>query len=122
MANYVKIDREVFCQALESKGFKPDPSAVGELVYQFQHKFDPTMYVKVFTSLPLHAGNGRPVGQDAIRVLLIFSNTRTGKSGKLFSTPRVYRTGTQEGVIERTLERARDAYAAANKRIKDRGF
>lgn len=118
MAAYVKINRVRFCQALEEKGFKPDPDVVGELVYSFQHKLDPTMYVKIYTSLPLAGGNGRSAGADAIRVILIFKNERTGKSGKLYTTPRVYRSGTEEGVIERTLERAREAYQAGTVRFK----
>lgn len=118
MPTYVRINRERFCQALEEKGFTQDPEAVGELVYSFQHKLDPTMYVKVYTSLPLAGGNGRSAGADAIRVILIFKNDRTNRSGKLHTTKRVFRAGTEEGVIERTLERAREAYQAGTDRFK----
>lgn len=114
MKRYIEVDRQRFCAALEAKGFKVDEEAYGELVYEFQHRKDPTMFVKIFTSLPRNAGNARPAGADAIRVSLVFKNQK--KSGGLFRTPRVYRTGTEEGVIERTLERAREAYAEANRR------
>lgn len=111
---YVQVDRTRFCEALESKGFTPDPDARGELVYIRQHHVDPTMFVKIFTSMPLNGGDARSAGQDAIRVLLTFNNPKTGASGCLFKATRVYRTGSEEAVIERTLERARDAYREAN--------
>ena len=117
MKRYVEVDRQRFCAALEAKGFTVDEDAYGELVYEFQHKKDPTMFVKIFTSLPRHAGNARAAGTDAIRVSLVFKNAK--RSGGLFRAQRVYRTGTEEAVIERTLERARDAYAEANRRWKE---
>jgi hypothetical protein len=117
-SRFVTIDRDDFCSALEAKGFKQDPTAQGELVYVFQHKLDPTMYVKIYTSLPRQRGDTRGCGKDAIRVLLIFKNDRTQKSGCLFKATRVFRTGTQQGVIERTLERAREAYQVGIDRIK----
>lgn len=114
MKRYIEVDRQRFCSALEAKGFKVDEESYGELVYEFQHLKDPTMFVKIFTSLPRNSGNARAAGADAIRVVLIFKNQK--KSGGLYKAPRVYRTGTEEGVIERTLERAREAYSEANKR------
>lgn len=115
---FVTVDREFFCKSLEDKGFALDPTATGELVYVRQHHLDSTMYVKIYTSLPINGGNSRSCGSDAIRVVLIFSNPRTQRSGGLFKAPRVYRTGSQEAVVERTLQRARQAYAFANARIK----
>ena len=116
---YVEVDRETFISALEAAGFTPDPeTTVGELVYVRQHKVDTTMFIKIFTSLPRNGGDVRAKGQDAIRVLLMFKNPRSGKSGCLQKMGAVYRTGTEHGVIERTIQRARDAYAIANERIK----
>lgn len=117
MSTYIEVDRTAFCAALEEKGFVVDSEAYGELVYMRQHHRDPTMYVKIYTSMPLAAGDTRGRGEDAIRVLLVFMNPRTKKSGCLYKASRVYRTGTQAGVIERTLERAREAYGEANKRL-----
>jgi hypothetical protein len=115
---YVEVDRNTFCNALAGIGFTPDPEARGELVYVRQHHLDPTMFVKIYTSMPLRQGDARGCGQDAIRVMLIFKNDRTGRSGCLFKTSRVYRTGSEAAVIERTIERAREAYGAGNKRVK----
>lgn len=115
---YVDVDRELFCKSLEAKGFTPDPEAFGELVYMRQHHMDLTMYVKIYTSMSIRGGDTRKCGKDAIRVMLIFSNPVTGRSGCLYKTPRVYRTGSQEVVIERTIERAREAYGAGVKRVR----
>jgi hypothetical protein len=115
---FITIDRDDFCNALEEKGFSKDPTAQGELVYVYQHKLDPTMFVKIYTSLPPQRGDTRGCGKDAIRVLLIFKNDRTQRSGCLYKAQRVFRTGTQQGVIERTLERARDAYQVGIDRVK----
>lgn len=115
---YVEVDRNVFCNALHEKGFTPDSEAVGELVYIRQHHLDPTMFVKIYTSMPLRSGDARACGADAIRIMLTFKNGRTGRSGCLYKTPRVYRTGSEAAVIERTLERAREAYGVGNKRVK----
>lgn len=116
--SYVQVDREVFLGALAKAGFLPDPEQRGEVAVIRQHHLDPTMYVKIFTSLPLDAGDVRAKGTDAIRVVLIFKNPRTGRSGGLWKATRVHRTGTTAGVIERTLERAREAYAEGNRRVK----
>ena len=115
---YVEVDRSAFCKALEQAGFSPDPEARGELVYVRQHHKDSTMFVKIYTSMPLSSGDARPKGADAIRVLLVFENKQTNRSGCLHKCSRVYRTGSQEAVIERTLERAREAYREANRRVK----
>ena len=117
---FVEVDRQKFCAALEAKGFSVDPEAKGELVYVRQHHLDPTMWVKIYTSMSVSGGDVRGCGEDAIRVLLIFKNERTGKSGCLHKTSRVYRTGSEAAVIERTIERAREAYAAGNDRVRNR--
>lgn len=119
-ARYVEVDRQAFTSKLEAAGFTPDLTAKGELVYVRQHHLDPTMYVKVYTSMPLNAGDARGCGEDAIRVLLIFSNPRTNRSGCLHKTPRVYRTGSQDAVIERTIQRAREAYGEGVRRVRER--
>lgn len=121
MAQYVEVRREVLLQRLEAAGFSQFEEAVGgELVYERQHHKDPTMFVRVFTSLSKFSGDVRGCGEDAIRVVLIFRNQKTGASGCLFKAKRINRVGTEEAVIERTIERARDAYKAANDRCKNR--
>lgn len=118
--SYVQVPREQFVAALAAAGFAPDPDQQGELAMIRQHDKDPTMYVKIFTSLPLNGGDVRGCGADAIRVVLIFKNPRTGRSGGLWKSPRVLRTGTSEAVIERTIQRAREAWSEGNRRVKER--
>jgi hypothetical protein len=117
---FVQVRREVFLARLAAAGFHPDPEARGEVQVVRQHHMDPTMHVRIYTSLPLEGGNTRAVGADAIRVLLMFKNPQSGRSGCLFKATRVNRTGTEDGVIERTIQRAREAYGEGVKRVKDR--
>lgn len=117
--SYVQVSREKFIAKLVECGFYPDESQEGhELVVIRQHHLDPTMYVKIFTTLPKEGGNVRSKGSDAIRVFLIFKNK--DRSGCLAKLPKVLRTGTEEAVIERTIERAREAYGIGNSRVKGR--
>lgn len=118
MSTFIQLDRVQFLTAMTAAGFTPDAEQSGnELVLSRQHHVDPTMWVKIYTSLPQGGGNGRSCGSDAIRVLLIFRNEKTGRSGCLFKATRVHRTGTQQGVIDRTIQRAREAYGEGNKRL-----
>lgn len=128
---YVEVRREVLTAALEKAGFKvwePHPGEFGcsELVYVRQHDSDPTMFVKVYTSLPARAGDARACGQDAIRACLVFERRdeaiKRWISGGLYKAPKVLRTGSEEKVIERTLERARECYREANKRAWERSM
>jgi hypothetical protein len=116
---YVEVSRKALLDALFACGFREHlGQGGGELVYSRQHGLDPTMWVKVFTSLPRAAGDARACGEDAIRVLLVFENPVSKASGCLYKASRVYRTGSEQAVIERTLERARECYKAANERHK----
>lgn len=112
MSRFIVLDREAFVGAFIKAGFMPDTTQSGsELVLTRQHHLDKTMWVKVYSTLPLGAGNGREKGADAIRCVLVFKNENTGKSGGLYKAPRVLRTSSTEAVIERTLARARECYA-----------
>ena len=116
---YVEVSRQALVGTLEAAGFEA-VSAGGELVYRRRHHLDTTMFVKVYTSLPARAGDARGCGEDAIRVLLVFENPRTGASGCLHKASRVYRTGSESAVVERMMGRARECYAEANRRYKER--
>jgi hypothetical protein len=121
MKRYVEVSRKALLDALFAAGFREHlGQGGGELVYSIAHKADPTMFVKVFTSLPRSAGDARGCGEDAIRVLLVFENPVSKASGCLYRASRVYRTGSETAVIERTLERARECYGEANKRHRER--
>lgn len=115
---FVTVPRQLFEAALQKAGFAVDTvdRSGNELVYIRQHDKDPTMFVKIYTSLPASGGDTRANGADAIRVLLIFRNPRSGRSGCLFKAPRVLRTGSPEAVVARTIGRAREAWAEGNRR------
>ncbi len=118
-SRYVEVSRKAMMDALDGAGFSPD-SFGGELVYTRRHQVDPTMVVKIYTSMPAYDhGGARACGEDAIRVVLIFENAVTGRSGGLYKASRVYRTGSEQAVIERTLDRARECYAEANRRVRE---
>ena len=92
-----------------------------EEVWVFQHRKDPGLEVQVFTSIT-SGGEVRSKGADAIRVCLIVKNkakladpkSPDAKQYDLGSECRVYRTGDIDNIVERTVERARDAYKKAN--------
>jgi hypothetical protein len=117
--SYVQVPRDLFIAKLTECGFHSDETQEGnELVVTRQHHNDGTMFVKIFTTLPKAGGDVRAKGADAIRIVLIFKNG--DRSGCLMKLPKVLRTGSAEAVIERTIERAREAYAEANRRHNER--
>lgn len=119
MPYYTSIPRDFLCDALEERGFTRSADPHGEeLVYERRHHIDPTMYIKVFTSISLDGIETRRRGSDAIRIAVIFKNPRTGVVGGLYKTRRVNRVGFADQIVERTLQRAREAYAFANQRAK----
>lgn len=110
-STFVTVPAEKFAEKFTAAGFKPSASRT-EVVYERPHN-DPRYTIKVYTSLSLNAAETRGVGADAIRVCLVF----TGKNGKTVGVgkaTRVNRTGSVEGVLERTIERAREMWALAN--------
>lgn len=128
---FVEVSREALFSALEKAGFKQWAARSGEfgcseVVYQRQHDSDPTMFVKVYTSIAHRAEEARGCGQDAIRVCLVFERfdekINRHVSGGLYKAPKVLRTGSEAKVIERTLERARECYREANRRAWERSM
>lgn len=120
-SRYVEVSREKMEAMLKGAGFEVHAQAKGhEVVYRRRHHADPTMWVKVYTSLSKDASAARGCGEDAIRVVLVFENPRTGASGCLYKCPRVYRTGSEQKVLDRLLERMREAYGAGGKRVAAR--
>lgn len=118
---YVEVSREKLEAMLQGAGFERHVQARGhEVVYRRQHHADPTMWVKVYTSLSVDASVARGCGEDAIRVVLVFENPRTNASGCLYKCSRVYRTGSEQKVLDRLLERMREAYGAGGKRVAER--
>jgi len=100
---------------LKGAGFKLLPSH-GEDVYQFQHRKDPGLRVLVYTSI--WNGEMRLKAKDAIRVVVLYDQKRNRekKTVPLHSLPIVKRSpkSTVQELVERVVDRARDAYRFAN--------
>ncbi len=106
---------------LLEKGFAQvkDPSLLPprcqEIVMEFPVRGSTKHIVRIYTSIsPRHSF--RAEGKDAIRVVaLVRFVGRDGSTRQKFigKTRRVNRTGTVWGIVDRTLERAREAYTIA---------
>ena len=115
------------CRLMEC-GFKRDvsfergPEKIREHVYVREIK--DSVYVVVYTSCSGHRGiiSARNRGRDAIRVATVYKTAGGSKRG-LNKQRRVNRTGTVEDIIERTVQRARDAWRLGTNpsRCKDCG-
>jgi hypothetical protein len=62
-------------------------------------------------------GQVRGDGEDAIRVCAVYRR-RDGEARGLFKAMRVNRTGTTEKIVERTLQRMREAFTNVRDRYK----
>lgn len=113
---FIEVDANDFEDFLKSKGFARAIQKE-EIVYVMQHKRHPYLYIKVYTSLGVGDDVARECGSDCIRIVAIFDNGR--KSFGLYKGQRVYRTGSQEKVKERTLVRMRESYARCNEWMKN---
>lgn len=119
---YVEVPREAITSRLERAGFEREVQK-GEVTYSRKHDRDGRLVVVVYTSVAENATAGRGRGEDAIRVLAFFTWTRQGETQlrrkKLFQA-RVFRVTSVDGVLDRMMERARDAYAACNKWLAEK--
>lgn len=125
---FVEVPADAMFSFLESKGFtRSDPGLRSrrEIVYERAHAKDTRFKVLVYTSIAAGCTRARGLGADAIRVCAIFEDpnghphSRAGSRG-VAKTKRVFRTGTVNGVLERMIERAREAYAVCNQQISRR--
>jgi len=113
---YVPVSAQSIENLLSSKGFTRTVQN-REVVYVFAHKMDPSVKVKVYTSLRVGADMARGCGQDAIRVCTVFENDQ--KSFGIGKFPKVLRTGSEQAVLTRLLERAREAYLRGTEFVRE---
>jgi hypothetical protein len=106
-SRFINVPAEAITNLLDSKGFTKDVSGK-EIVYTMTHRKNPKCVLKIFTSLPTDRKSVRGCGQDAIRCVGIINGK--DKVYGVYKGPRVYRTGTVEGVLERMLKNARVCY------------
>ncbi len=110
-AGAVTVPADTIIAFLKSKGFtERDAMKVrgNEIVYERAHKVDSRYKVLIYTSVRRGATVARGIGKDAIRVCAIFEQGSDSRG--ICKLPRVHRTGTVDGVLQRVLERAREAY------------
>jgi len=117
---YVEVPSYRLFAMLEGADFVK--GAVGhEIVYSRQHARDERLSVVIYTSVAYGEGSARGCGEDAIRVVALFTwlhrQSNEVRRKKLFSA-KVLRVNSVEGVLERTLQAMRAAYAACNDWLK----
>lgn len=121
MSRFVEVPRADFEDRLQRAGFNR-VEGPGEVCYQRRHHYDARFSVVIWTSIPIYHTSTRDCGTDAIRVLARLSWTRHGETvprHKTIYKTRVYRVGTVDAVLERTMERAREAYRAINQELNE---
>ena len=116
-ARFVQVPAAAIRERLAAAGFRILPAASGEEVYERAHDKDARYTIKVYSSIQRGAAEVRDCGEDAIRVVAIFLDGRFHYPAKvvpIFKATRVHRSGSVEAVLDRMIERAREAYAHIN--------
>ena len=110
---FVVMPAHLIRSRLAAAGFFRQTDVRGnEEVYDLRHTKDAHYVVRVYTSVRAGMDEARGCGGDAIRVvaLRVEGNAVT----PIFKSTRIHRTGTVEKVLDRMIERSREAYAACN--------
>ena len=118
MSRFVDVPASAIRERLAAAGFCLLPATRGEEVYERAHDKDGRYTVKVYSSVQRGAQGARKCGADAIRVVALL--TTPAKVYPIFKSARVYRTGSVDAVLERMIERARQAYATCNEHRRKR--
>ena len=116
-ARFVQVPAAAIRERLAAAGFRLIEAPGGEEVYERAHDKDARYTVKVYSSIQRGAGEARACGTDAIRVVALFADSRfhwPPRPEPIFKATRVHRAGSVEAVLDRMIERAREAYAAIN--------
>ena len=106
------VDRKILAQNLQqmftTAGFVLKTGRdTTEDIYERDVPEVPGVRIVVFSSI--YHGAVRAIGTDAIRVAIVFTR-RDGEDRFLLSETRVHRTGTIEGIVDRTLQRMRASF------------
>ena len=123
MSTFVSVPAAAIRERVAAAGFRLLPgSSREEEVYERPHDKDDRYAVRVYTSILRGAEEARDCGADAIRVVALFVDGKfhyPPKTVPIFKAVRVHRTGSVEKVLDRMIERAREAYKAINKHRMD---
>lgn len=115
-SRFVDVPAAAIRERLVAAGFHLLPAATGEEIYERPHDKDSRYVVKVYSSIQRGSTGVRECGEDAIRTVALL--VTPNKTYPIFKASRVYRTGSVEAVLDRMLERARQAYATCNEHRK----
>lgn len=113
MTTFITMPANTIRSRLSAAGFIRSPTNSGnEEVYDCRHIRDPRYVVRVYSSIRAGMDEARGRGGDAIRIVALFieGNVVT----PIFKATRIHRTGSVEKVLDRMIERSREAYAACN--------
>lgn len=120
-SRFVAVPAEAIEKRLVEAGFEKGVMG-SEIVYRLHHKKCKHLVVCIYTSVSVDGTTARGCGEDAIRVTGIYERQKADGSWfrmGICKPQRVFRTGTVDGVIERMIVRAREAYAACIEHVKD---
>jgi len=111
VATFVNVPADVIEKFLQGKGFYRTVQHT-EVVYERCHKEDPRVKVKVYTSIWIgpdgKLSQTRKCGKDSIKVCTVVEGYK--KTYGIGKFPHILRVGSPEQVLERMLNRMRDAY------------
>lgn len=119
---YTPIEAKVLEQFLAERGFRRTVQG-SEIVYIRDHHSNAAVKVKVYTSIRAGEAVARGSGKDAIRVTAAYEgefavkpahNKPPSKNFGLYASQRIFRTGGDVAILERLLERMREAYSFTN--------
>jgi hypothetical protein len=122
MSTFVAVPAAAIRNRLAAARFRLTPgSSREEEVYERPHDKDDQYVVRVYTSILRGADEARDCGADAIRVVALVKDGKFHYPPRvvpIFKAIRIHRTGSVEKVLDRMIERAREAYAACNQHRK----
>jgi hypothetical protein len=112
----VSVPAAALRSRLAAAGFRLLPAARGgdtEEVYERAHDRDGRYTVRVYSAIPREGKALLPPSQSAIRVEAFVEESARGRH-PIFEAARVPSTGSAEAVLDRVIDRAREAYQACN--------
>lgn len=115
-SRFVQVPASAIRERLVGAGFELMEATSDEEVYLRVHDKDERYAIKVYSSIQHGESAVRECGADAIRVVALFQPR--DQIYPIFKSARVYRTGSVEAVLDRVIERAREAYARCNEHRK----
>lgn len=120
MTTFVEVPASAIHALMAKTGFKKAimPRSKEE-VFELVHKRNARYVVRVYTSIPNGQKVARDCGADAIRVVAVFEDPRTGKTHGIYKAKRIHRTGSIEKVIDRMHDRMREAYIAISSHLEE---